>query len=201
MAAFHPKSFVRLVGVSMICLFAVATIGVTRADDPLPSGENKASSETESLDVRYARAHLELARLDLLRALMIEQGQPNVLPKNVIENLDRHVVIDQEQLKQAALGGDGNMHEIYLRTAEHSVQAAETDLARKQASFKRMPTELGALDIKRAAAQVKLAKLHLEKTQKQQVSLSSLSYLQWQIDYLRNELLELRVRVETKKDH
>jgi hypothetical protein len=199
MLVFQLNFCVRRLSSLAFCFLAVASMSIARGDDPVsPSAPQEA---TESLDVRYARAHLELAKLDLLRALAIEKRTPDVLPGIALENLDRHVAIDQEQLKQAALGGDGNLHEIYLRTAEHSVKTAEADLARKQASFKRMPTDLGALDVKRAAALVKLAKLHLEKTHKQEVSLSSLSYLQWQIDYLRNELLELRVRVETKKDH
>jgi hypothetical protein len=59
---------------------------------------------------------------------------------------------------------------------------------------------MSELDVERAEAVLAVAQLNRIRTAKQEASLSSLEYLQWQIEQLRHELLELRVRVETDRD-
>ncbi len=56
------------------------------------------------------------------------------------------------------------------------------------------------LDLERAKAVLQVATLNRQRTAAQGSSLSSLEYLQWQIEQLRNDLLELRVRVETQRE-
>jgi hypothetical protein len=107
-----------------------------------------------------------------------------------------HIAIDEEQLKQASKAPAGSLHRIHVRGAEVALELAQADLQRKRLAFNKMPSTFDQLDVERAAAVAKVAMLNLERTKAQQASLSSLSYLQWQIETLRNDLLELRIRVE-----
>jgi hypothetical protein len=186
-------------------LLAAITLGIigrtggelAMADEP-PQISAKAPSDAESLDVRYARAHLELAKLDLRRAREIFSRYPQAMTVRTIENLEKHIAIDEEQLKQAKKTPDGSLHRIHVRGAEVALELAQADLKRKRMVFEKMPSTMAQLDVERAAAVAKVAMLNLERTKAQQASLSSLSYLQWQIETLRNDLLELRIQVETK---
>lgn len=185
------KSILRT-AVFMIGIFAA--LPIAKAVDPPVAGD---VSKKESMDVRYARAHLKLAQLDLRRVMEEHKRVPDLLPVTVIENLKRHVAIDETQLEQALKAPDGNLHEIYLRSAKVAVELAEADLKRKQKSYEQSPSTRSSLDVERAVAVVEVAKLHLEITEAKQSSLSSLMYLQWQIEVLRNQVLELQIQVQT----
>ena len=77
------------------------------------------------------------------------------------------------------------------------MEVAEADLARKQESYKRERDEYSAKELDRAMALTNLARINLERTMNQEGSSYSLSYLQWQVEELRNQLLELHIKVES----
>ncbi len=200
---FHPKfNFAEPLTVALLVAVAgfVGMFGVSRsvADEPTQDLTER-SSDSESIDVRYARAHLELAKLDLRRAHAIADEFPTVDFSRSLEELKRHVDVDEEQLTEAKKFPDGNPHQIHIRSAEVAVELAESDLQRKRKAHEILPTLWSAIDAERAAAVAKVAKLNLERTRAQEASLSSLRYLQWQIENLRNDLLELQVAFETRK--
>lgn len=200
---FHPKfNFAEPLTVALLGAVAgfVGMVGVSRslADEPTQDLTER-SSDLESIDVRYARAHLELAKVDLRRAHAIAAEFPTVDFARELENLKRHVDVDEEQLTQAKRFPDGNLHQIHIRGAEVAVELAESDLQRKRKAHEILPTHWSAIDVERAAAVAKVAKLNLERTRDQEASLSSLRYLQWQIEKLRNDLLELQIAFETRE--
>ena len=80
-----------------------------------------------------------------------------------------------------------------------AVAMAEADLKRKQEIFSRMPDNTTKYDAKRAEAVFEIAKLHEEITNEKESSLSSMMYLQWQIETLRNQLLELQLKVNLSR--
>ncbi len=157
---------------------------------------DKSGVEEESLEIRYARAHLELAKLDLERAKAWNQRIPNVFSERTLDFLRKHVEIDEEQLKQAMRPDFVDVHEIYVRTAKAALDIAEADVARKAASYKKEHDHYSGLELDRAMAFAQAARLNLERTLNQGGALHSISYLQWQIEELRNQILELHVKVE-----
>ena len=200
---FHPRfNFAEPLTVALLGAVAgfVGMVGVSRsvADEPTQVLTER-SSDSESIDVRYARAHLELAKLDLRRAQAIADEFPTVDFSRSLEGLKRHVDVDEEQLTQAKKFPDSDLHQIHIRSAEVAVELAESDLQRKRKAHKILPTLWSAIDAERAAAVAEVAKLNLERTRAQEASLSSLRYLQWQIENLRNDLLELQVAFETRE--
>jgi hypothetical protein len=116
----------------------------------------------------------------------------------MIDGVRKHVAIDEEQLRVALQGADGLVHQVYIRSAKVAVELAEADLQRKQAAYQTLASKFTSLEVDRAAAVLEVAKLHLEITEKKEASLSSLMYLQWQIEMLRNQVLELQVQMEAK---
>lgn len=185
----------------LLCASLLWAVGVAPRTVTAQDVEKKEpAGESESLDVRFARAHLVLAKADLKRALELNKRFPNSVPLAALENYRKHVAIDEELLQQALEGSDGHVHKIYMRAAEISEQIAKDDLSRKRKTLKDFPSEMSELDVERAEAVLAVAQLNRMRTAKQEASLSSLEYLQWQIEQLRHELLELRVRVETDRD-
>jgi multidrug resistance efflux pump len=166
------------------------------AEDKTVGARDKNAVEEESLEVRYARAHLELAKLDLERAKAWNKRVPNVFSQRTIDYLRKHVEIDEEQLKQAMRPDYSDVHEIYVRTAKAALDIAEADVARKAEGYKELRDPYTALELDRAVAFAHAARLNLERTLNQAGGLHSLSYLEWQVEELRNQILELHVKVE-----
>ena len=188
------RGFCLLVAISVVA--GTAQGQESKAESDLP-----AKQQEESLDVRFARAHLKLARVDLRRAIELNRRYPGTVPIVAIENYRKHVELDEEMLKQATQATDGHVHSIYLRAAQIATEIAEEDLARKRRAWKLSPTKINELNVERAEAALEVARINRLRTESQESSLSSLAYLQWQIEQLRNDLLELRVRVETQHDN
>ena len=150
----------------------------------------------ESIEVRYARAHWELAKSDLSRALAMNERIPDLFSERELDSLRKHVAIDQEQLNQLLQGHAYNVHEIFLRTAESTLGICKAEVARKQHAYKKSPDHYSSLALDQAKAQLKVAELNVERTRLQKDSISTISYLQWQIDELRNQLLETQLKLD-----
>ena len=69
-------------------------------------------------------------------------------------------------------------------------------MARKALSYKKEHDHYSGLELDRAMALAQAARLNLERTLNQGGALHSISYLQWQLEELRNQILELHVKVE-----
>lgn len=179
---------------TVILVGMVLSVSLWSAKADQPNSEN--SNDDESVEVRFARAHLELAKLDLRRATEFNKRTPNLLSDAFIEKLKLHVVIDEQQLEQCLRQEDADAHQICIRSAEAAVEIAEANGKRKRAIHRRMPTTSSALDVERAEAVAEIAKLHLERTRAVEDDSSSiLTHLQWQIDELRHQVLELQMRL------
>lgn len=180
---------------ALVCLFGLGY--QSNAVGQPPADQTDASEQEESLEVRYARAHLELAKLDLKRAQYWNRQVSDSVSDKTLAYLQKHVEIDQEQLEQSKQGNLANVHQMYIRGAEASLEWAEAQLARRQRAFKEVGGTLSAIELDRAIAVVNVARLNLERTRMQQDTMHTIAYLQWQLEELRNQVLELQVKVET----
>ncbi len=161
--------------------------------DPPP---NSQAGTVESLDVQYARAHFELAKLDLQRALDINRQSPRLLSERTIGNLRKQVEVDREKLTQVQQGADVNVHDVWVRAAEVGLEIALEDLDRRRAVFDQSPDDQSRFDLDRARAVVRVAKINLQRMKVEPGSAHTLSYLQWQIEELRNQVLDLEIKLE-----
>lgn len=191
----------RLAAVIITCVVAPHTWSIVNADPPPTKPTSSESVAVESLDVRHARAHLELAKLDLRRAQAWNKRMPGLFSERTIAYLRKHVEIDGEQLSQSMAQQNADVHDIYIRGAEAAVELADADVQRKQAIYKSFPDDYHAIELDRSIAVAKVAKLSLERTVAKKSSINTLSQLQWQVEELRNQLLELQIKIEEKLPH
>ena len=182
-----------VVGTALSC-----SLWHAKADDPKPENTTSASNDGESIEVRLARAHLDLASLNLRRAVDVNKRIPNVVPAAFIENLRLHVVIDEEQLKHCLNGEHIDSHEMCVRRAEAEVKIVEADVKRTSAIHRRMQTTTSKLDLERSTVMANIAKLNLERARDPEHSESTLTHLQWQIDELRHHVLELQMEIAAR---
>lgn len=165
-----------------------AQSGWSRADDAVTEAD-----PDESVDVRLARAHLELARLDLRSAREANERIADLFPAGHIDRLRLHVATDEAQLEQALTGEAADPHQICIRSAEAAVEMAEADLQRLRAAHERMPTAVRESSVERAAVVAEIARLNLERARHLDADELLLTHLQWQIDDLRHQVLELQM--------
>jgi multidrug resistance efflux pump len=165
-------------------------LSLLRAD---PSKAEKPATD-ENLQVRYARAHLELAKLDLRRVTELNKRVPHAVSAGTIDECQRHVEIDEEQLKQYLKGDKADIHGIFVRRAEIEVELAEANVQRQREVHVEFGTASSELELERSQLVAQLAKLHLERARSFDVAKSMLFDMQWQIEELRNEVAELRAR-------
>jgi hypothetical protein len=182
----------------MACVVMMEPLSIVNADPPITNTTSSEPAAVESLDVRYARSHLELAELDLRRALEWNKRMPGLFSDRTIAYLRKHVEIDGEQLSQSIAQQNPDVHEIYIRGAEAAVELADADVQRRQVIYKSFPDNFHALELDRAIAVAKVAKLCLERTVAKKSSTDTLSQLQWQVDELRNQLLEIQIKMEER---
>lgn len=166
-----------------------------RADQQEPDTTVVKQNEGESVEIRLARAHLKLAKFDLRRIQEENKKIPNVFTAPFVDNLRLHVVIDEAELEQRLKGKDADAHQIWIRGAEAAVKFAEANLESMQAIHQRKPSSDSARRLERAEVVSEIARLNLERTKYLENSESVLTHLQWQIDELQHQVLELRMRL------
>jgi hypothetical protein len=118
----------------------------------------------------------------------------NLYSDAFVEKLHLHVAIDETELEQSLRGQDEDAHEVCIRGAEASVKIADADVKRARAARKLSPSSDAALDLQRAELVAEIATLNLERAKNLDDSEAALTHLQWQIDELRHQVLELQLR-------
>lgn len=170
----------------------------SRDEEDVAGTNDKETDAQESIAVRYARAHLELAKLDLRRALEWNDRIPNLFTERELDSLRKHVEIDREQLKQSQRGYETSVYQVMLRTAETTVDSCLTEVSRRQEIYQASQNRFNAMELDHAIARLKVAKLNLARTMSQKESISTIAFLQWQIDELRNQLMEVQLRLDVE---
>lgn len=159
-----------------------------------PAAEPTAGAN-ESLEVRYARAYLQLAQADLQIAREANEKVRGTYPEAAIEPLRQVVAIAEEQLKHALGDNAHSLHSVHLRQAEAAVAEAKGDLQKALDANQRLPGLMTPTELRRARLRLEVAKLALAKAKTVDAHNAS-EHTQWQLEELRKELLQLRSRIE-----
>jgi len=149
---------------------------------------------SENLNVRYARAYLKLAKMDLQKVLDMNSHVPGTFPDVVVEPLRQVVRIAESQLQQALNGNGGGRQNMDLHNVEAAVMVAETRLQQATAANKRMPGSFDEGEVERLRLGAEVARLALAKARAASVQ-SVVNHLQADVEELRQEVLQLRSRV------
>lgn len=143
------------------------------------------------LVIRYAKAKLDLAEIDVRRAL--EMRDQNILPGLTLERMRSNYAIAKEHHNQAILSSTDGPDRIRLRRAEERLRLAKLLLD----SNRRLSDTAGhnELELKRLELNHELARLNLQMVHNPGEFGSQMEYMQRQIDRFGEELLWLDERL------
>jgi hypothetical protein len=143
------------------------------------------------VEVRYARAQLELAEANLRRIDESNKRVARAVPASVVAEYRYDVDVAKARLEQATGGKAGNEFRVWLRRAEAERKSAETSWQSASAANQRVPGTIGALDIERLRLRAEVARLQLERG-RTLVDAGREAQLAWQVDLLDNQVQRLK---------
>jgi hypothetical protein len=180
---------------SLRCLVVVGLLIVAspqlRADEPpAPEGGAKRS---ESLEVRYARAQLELAQANLKRAESKNQRVANAVSSNVVGQYRQDVEVARSQFDDAQQGSRKSF-DVWLRAAEANWKAADVVWRSAADANKRMAGTVDELDVERLRLRAELYRIDLERGQAL-VDQPREAQLEWRVSVMSDEMERLKEAV------
>ncbi len=164
---------------------------------PLAQRNLRAAEDSgKHLDVRFAQTYLKLAKVELKKALEANEKSSAAYSAALVERLRQNVKTAEEQLQQARMESQGDVHKVHLRDAEAAVAIAELRLTQAQAMNERLAGSYDQTELERLRLTVEVARLRLEKARDPARVSSPNAHLKWQLEQLRDEVLELHIRLE-----
>lgn len=173
-------------------LLLAATLLIT-GQATVPAPDSAAAEET--LELRYARSKLELARANLARVEQMNRRLDRSVPSSVVAEFKHKVSAAELQFEQAARD-EGSDFVVWLRRAENSYRSANNRWQTARAANERVNDTIPTLDVERFRLRAKVARLQWDRG-KQLVGASPERQRAWQVDLLNDEL-EL-VKEETSR--
>jgi hypothetical protein len=164
-------------------LIAVACLGQA----PPAAGDKPA----ESIEVRYARAQLKLAEVNLNRVEQSNRRVSGAVPSSVVAEYQHDVEVAKARLEQATAAQAGGEFQVWLQRAVAEQKASETSWKKALAANRRMAGTFGPLEIERFQLRAEVARLLLERGQSLAHS-GREAQLQWQIELLDNQVQRLK---------
>ena len=146
---------------------------------------------SESVEVRYARAQMQLADANLRRVEQSNKRVAGSVPSSVVAEYQQDVQVAKTRLKKATAGRAASEFQVWLQRAEAERKAAEMTLTNATAANSSVPGTVELLDIERYRLRAEVAKLQLERGQTL-VDASHETQLQWEIDMLDNQVQRLK---------
>ncbi len=164
-----------------VMLLVGATTQAPPASDP----------SSENVEVRYARAQLQLAEANLNRVQQSNKQTARSVPSSVVAAYQRDVEVAKTRLALATAGQAASEFQVWLDRAQAERTAAETNYSNATAVNSRAAGAFDPLDIERFRLRAQVAKLQLERGQAL-VNAGREAQMQWEIDLLDNQVQRLR---------
>jgi hypothetical protein len=157
----------------------------------LPQTPAPSDIKSERVEVRYARAQVQLAEANLNRVEQMNKKLARAVPGSVVADYQHNVQVAKTRLEQAAAAPAANDFQVWLQRADAERLAAEKTWKNASAVNSRSPGTFEPLDIERYRLRAEVAKLQLERGQTL-IDASRDSQLQWEIDMLDNQVQRLK---------
>ncbi len=148
-------------------------------------------TESESVEVRYARAQLQLAEANLHRVEQVNKRLARSVPNSVVAEYQHDVQVAKTRLEQAAAGRAAGGFQVWLQRAEAERATAEATWKNAAAVNGRAPGTIEPQDVERFRLRAEVAKLQLERGQAL-VNADRETQLQWEVDMLDNQVQRLK---------
>jgi hypothetical protein len=170
---------------SVILLTAVSLMG-QQVQLPAPS-----KPATESLEVRYARAQLQLAEANLERVNQSNKQVERTVPSSIVAEYRDDVRVAKSRLQQATTGRSASEFQVWLQRAETERRAADTVWKNATTVNESAAGTFVPIDVERFRLRAEVAKLQLERGQAL-VNAGREAQLQWQSDLMDNQVQRLK---------
>lgn len=178
--------------------------GAAGAAEPVTAGTTELLSELSpaELQIRYAENRLRLAELTLKRAQRANQLSPDAVGPQEVARLTRHVELTRRQVEIARNRPRTTVKQTNLAAAEVAVANAKSELVAARKANMRTASDakvaaVTAINIARLEAALAMAEVRLELLRRPSYVPSLIDEMQWHIDQLTNEVIDLRHRLET----
>jgi hypothetical protein len=172
----------------MAGILAIGSALAYRAGSAAPPA---GGAQAESVDVRYARAQLQLAEATLRKALDQNRRVGETISAGLLAQFTDSVHVAKAQLQSAEHPGEADALAGWIRRAESAVREAENRLKRANEVNRLVAGTVAAIDIERLRLSVDIAKLQVERGQSV-AKASSEAKLRWQVDMLSDELTRVK---------
>ncbi len=153
---------------------------------------------TEQVDplVRYARAYLELAEVELRLAEESNRQIPGTHPRSSIARKENHVAVAKEQLRVAELGDkNGDASQVHLRYAEERARIAKRDY-QQALEMKNRKQVYSDLQLQRLRLKAEVAEFRVALWSDPDNVLSALDHVHWQVERLSEEVIDLQMQLD-----
>ncbi len=170
---------------------------IAAAAEPQQQGKiQSANDSTLNLETQLAEARVQLAKLELERAAAANKRMPGIYSPIAVELLQRNVIVAEARLGELSRTGDFNAHAIHLRELEGAQKIAELRLKNAQRLRQGLPASGDASQVESLRLRTEIARLELARARDPEHVATPLDHLQWQLEQLRHEMLEVTLRLE-----
>ncbi len=177
----------------LAALFAAATfvIGQRWSSAVPPAPEPGKEQAPESLDVRYSRAQLALAQVNLKRVTEMNQKVANLVSADTLISYQQDVKIAEAELAAATSADAAEQFAVWLRRAESAVSYAEVQWRGAVAANQRASGAFSSIDVERRRLRLAMSKLQLERG-KTLLHAEPQRQVAWELSVVSDELQRLR---------
>lgn len=174
----------------------VSTVAPAPAPAPTPAPTSNPEDRIHHLQLRSTEARLRVAELDLERAIAANERFHDAVGDREIQRLRNHVAMLRRQVDIAREHPRTAARQVCIAAAEAACADARGDLEAAERATQRTPGSVSDINVERLRAKVELADIRLELCRNPDYELSLLAELEWNIEQLTDEVVDLRYKVE-----
>ncbi len=156
-----------------------------------------APQASDSIAIEYAEACLELAKVELARAESLNRRVPNIVPRIRMDGLKRGVQLAQEQVRVAQSFGNIVNNPVQLAFCETVAKDAQQRYTIAEQTRSQDPEAVSALELESLRLKAKTTNLRYRMWKERPYVPSMVEQMQWQINRLTEQIVELNDRLAT----
>ena len=157
--------------------------------------ETELAAEQQALSVKYAETFLKLSKVSLEKAVDFNRRVPGGFSAAEIDRLQRIVGFAEERLDWVKKAGH-KQADANIFTATMALRSAEQNYQKAMNANTRVPGAVSPLEVERLRLTVDLAQMSMQKASLAAETSSPVDDVQWELDQLREDVMQLRSRVE-----
>lgn len=164
-----------------------------------PSADKESNEELaadqQKLNEKYAETFLRLSEVNLQKAEDFNARVPGAFSAAEVGRLRSIVSFARDRLNWVK-GTNHRQSDANIFMADQALRAAEQNYDKAMSANNRVPGAVSILEMERLRLTVELAKMSREKAELVARTNTPVDDVQWELDQLREDVMQLRSRVE-----